>query len=210
LQQCHNFKDPGVQHYGGQVFKNFQQIAQDAFVSLPPPKPTAIVISNKPNAQPIATPVNMSSYYVASGGCFDGNGFVKLLNGQTKKIQELRKGDELQNGAKIVCIVRTEINEPTQYKVVNLNGIFLTPYHPVKTSFGKQWKYPIDLGKVENYNQNYVFNLVLDSIHSVSINDLECITLGHGFEIPVAKHDYFGTELVINDLVNFLFHYFCF
>jgi len=198
LQQCHNFKDPGVQHYGGSVFKAFQQTAQDAFVSLPPPKPTAIVIS-KNNAAPIAVPQNMASYYVASGGCFDGNGIVNLSSGISKTVSQLKKGDQLENSGKIVAVVKTKINDPKKYKVVCLNGVFLTPYHPVRTNEG-EWKFPIDLAKVEYLNQNFVYNLILDSVHSISINGVECITLGHGFEDSVAKHDYFGTQKVINDL----------
>merc|ERR1719329_1499421 len=40
-QQCNNFKDPGVQAYGGGLFANLRDEADDIFCSLPPPKPTA-------------------------------------------------------------------------------------------------------------------------------------------------------------------------
>jgi len=39
-QQCNNFKDPGVQHYGGQLFLNLRDDADDTFLSLPAPTPT--------------------------------------------------------------------------------------------------------------------------------------------------------------------------
>lgn len=37
LQQCNNFKDPGVQIYGGRLFEKVREVADDMFLSLPPP-----------------------------------------------------------------------------------------------------------------------------------------------------------------------------
>eukprot|EP00440_Ansanella_granifera_P040624 gb/GFBE01044059.1/.p1 GENE.gb/GFBE01044059.1/~~gb/GFBE01044059.1/.p1 ORF type:complete len:294 (+),score=72.67 gb/GFBE01044059.1/:1-882(+) len=37
LQICNNFKDPGVQHYGGSMFKDIQDAADEKFNTLPPP-----------------------------------------------------------------------------------------------------------------------------------------------------------------------------
>eukprot|EP00930_Biecheleria_cincta_P027588 TRINITY_DN19352_c0_g2_i1.p1 TRINITY_DN19352_c0_g2~~TRINITY_DN19352_c0_g2_i1.p1 ORF type:complete len:537 (+),score=109.95 TRINITY_DN19352_c0_g2_i1:75-1685(+) len=38
-QQCNNFKDPGVQDYGGELFRDVRDVADDMFVKLPAPKP---------------------------------------------------------------------------------------------------------------------------------------------------------------------------
>lgn len=32
------------------------------------------------------------------------------------------------------------------------------------------------------------------------VNDVYCITLGHGLKGPVLEHDYLGTEKIIDDL----------
>ena len=40
-QQRNNFKDPGVQHYGGAFFSKIADEADEIFLSLPPPKPSA-------------------------------------------------------------------------------------------------------------------------------------------------------------------------
>lgn len=37
LQQCNNFKDPGVQVYGGALFERVREQADDTFLALPPP-----------------------------------------------------------------------------------------------------------------------------------------------------------------------------
>jgi len=59
LEQCNNFKDPGVQFYGGQLFHSVQEEADNVFDSLPPPKPTACRASVGSRS---ATPVNMTAY----------------------------------------------------------------------------------------------------------------------------------------------------
>ena len=40
LQQCHNFMDPGVQVYGGNLFKTLREKADKIFCSLPPADPS--------------------------------------------------------------------------------------------------------------------------------------------------------------------------
>ncbi|CAF4060900.1 unnamed protein product [Rotaria sordida] len=32
------------------------------------------------------------------------------------------------------------------------------------------------------------------------VNDVECVTLGHGFKEDIVRHSYYGSERVINDL----------
>ena len=40
MQQCHNFKDPSVQFYGGKLFHELQNEADGIFIKLAPPKPS--------------------------------------------------------------------------------------------------------------------------------------------------------------------------
>jgi len=37
-QYCNNFKDPGIQKYGGELYKNIKDDAEEIFCSLPPSK----------------------------------------------------------------------------------------------------------------------------------------------------------------------------
>jgi hypothetical protein len=78
-QQCNNFKDPGVQHYGGDLFYDFRDQADDIFCQLPPPVPSvrrpkpsatlAAAAAPAPGAPTrtavtqAAAPVSMASYY---------------------------------------------------------------------------------------------------------------------------------------------------
>jgi len=59
LQQCNNFKDPGVQFYGGKLFEKIRDDADDVFNELPPPKPS---IARR------SAPVSMASYNNSYGG----------------------------------------------------------------------------------------------------------------------------------------------
>lgn len=45
-----------------------------------------------------------------------------------------------------------------------------------------------------------VFNFALDQGHTVLVNNVECVTLGHGFQEDVVRHSYYGSQRVIEDL----------
>lgn len=45
-----------------------------------------------------------------------------------------------------------------------------------------------------------VYNLVLDSIHIVEVNGTLAICLGHDYEEGILKHEYFGSQRVVDDL----------
>ena len=45
-----------------------------------------------------------------------------------------------------------------------------------------------------------VFNFALDQGHTVLVNDVECVTLGHGFQDDIVRHAYYGSQRVIEDL----------
>ena len=46
-----------------------------------------------------------------------------------------------------------------------------------------------------------IYNFVLDQGHTVLVNGVECVTLGHKFRDDIVRHSYYGTDRVIHDLV---------
>lgn len=58
LQQCNNFKDPGVQVYGGELCKALQDMADDLFNQLPPPKPSV----QRRSSTTRSAPASMAAY----------------------------------------------------------------------------------------------------------------------------------------------------
>jgi len=70
-QQCNNFKDPGVQHYGGPLFSDLRDTIDDIFVKLPPPTPSKTQPTyshSQTNATYTPAAVDMNAYYNASCG----------------------------------------------------------------------------------------------------------------------------------------------
>eukprot|EP00835_Amoeboradix_gromovi_P004143 NODE_306_length_11344_cov_0.675767.p3 type:complete len:613 gc:universal NODE_306_length_11344_cov_0.675767:5024-3186(-) len=183
-QITNNFKDPGVQIYSHTLFKQLQNEIEQVFLKLPPPKPSS--------SSNVST-VSMSNYYNSGNPCFCGDGVVKLMD-SFKLVRELAKGDVLDNGAVIECIVRTKIESYVEMVDV---GFFITPYHPIFIH-GK-WEFPLKIGPIQSVYCSFIYSLVLDKVHIITINDRKCITLGHLVNHGIAKHEYFG-DLIIEDL----------
>ncbi len=208
-QQCLNFKDPGVQFYGGDIFKGFRDEADDIFNAMPVPTPAFFEY----RSAPALAPPTMLSYNYGGGGCFDGEGMVrtaeKLEGGEHCQIpvKKLKRGDvvmskyrvldcSIEIPKKVACIVRTKIDDTVD--MVDVNGVLLTPWHPI--FHNGDWKFPAKIGAETRHDIDYIYNVVLeDNGHCIFINDVECITLGHGLtHHDVVDHDYFGEKVLVD------------
>lgn len=110
LQQCNNFKDPGVQHYGkGALFISVRDEMDGIFCNLPAPKRahnTAFVDSTTHSA-----PIDMSVFNNADNPCFHGSCTVKLFDGSIKLVKDIRRGDQLYpHGGKVNYVLKTICN----------------------------------------------------------------------------------------------------
>lgn len=218
LQRCANFKDSSLQEFGGPLFKTIQEEANKIFCSLPPPKPSCDGTSqpvrghNSPSNQPVshqrkrAVPAasSMSMYLSIHSGCFDGKGLVTMADGQKKHVQDLRRGDQISSSNGMVAVVQalveTVIPKDQGIEVVEVDGVLLTPWHPVFSNSRNAWVFPVEIGTPVRMQLGSIYNLVLDSSHIVKINNLDVITLGHGKSEGILSHPYFGTAKVIDDL----------
>jgi len=193
-QQCNNFKDFGVQHYAGKLFTQIRDEIDNTFLKIPPPVPS----------RKDAAPVNMSAYYNAGGGCIDGECLVLMDDGRLKLVKEVKKNDVVRSAdgraAKVVCVVETRFANGKAELVRMKGGLVATPYHPVRIN--GTWKFPIQIGKLEERACVSVYDFVLETGHVMLINGIECVTLGHEFEGEVIQHPYFGTKRVLEDLKN--------
>ncbi|CAJ1363751.1 unnamed protein product [Effrenium voratum] len=50
-QVCNNFKDPGVQGYGGELFQDVRDVADEIFLKLPPPNPAVRSGARSPRSE---------------------------------------------------------------------------------------------------------------------------------------------------------------
>ena len=104
---CTNFKDPGLQSYASELFRENEGRIDTVFIKLPPPTPTIKKYDNQGNVRQVQ---NMGNYYNRYGGCIHGECTAELINGEVKKIKQLRKGDMVKTHvgySKIVCVIAT-------------------------------------------------------------------------------------------------------
>lgn len=212
LQQCNNFKDPGVQVYGkGVLFIEIQEKADDAFNKLPAPKPSvrARTSYTAPGAAGVSpaprAPVQMSAYNDRYAVCIDGSSVAQMANGRECAVHDLKKGDCLVglhgSTVEVDCVFRTQCRGG-RMGLVQLDGnVRLTPYHPVYVNGG--WRFPADLADIEERPCDAVYNFTLRGGSAAIIAGVPCIALAHGVDEGAATHEYFGTERVARDLAKF-------
>jgi len=145
---------------------------------------------------------NDSDHGYYGGGCFAGHNSIKMADGTQKLVKDLVKGDMIatpnDEGATIRCVVRTATFEGKTDMCLLEGGLLITPGHPVKLQ--NQWVYPRDVVKREVVDCDAFYNLVVDKSHVATVNGIELILLGHNYEEGILKHEYLGTQRVVNDL----------
>ena len=216
LQQCSNFKDPGVQVYATKKFALIRDRAEEIFCKLPPPIPS--LARDDENGKKVLDgkkmkPVHsMGAYHNAGAPCFAA-GEVKLADGRYVSVKDIVAGDLVSTTAKgrpaqVRCVVATACDGDIANLVELEGGVLVTPWHPIRLQgccTGADWKFPCDLGIVSSYACDTVYSFVLEegSVGVIQIGAYEAVTLGHGLENDgdgIAKHDYLGTKEVIGDL----------
>ena len=117
FQQCNNFKDPGVQHYGqGELFNSIRDDMDSIFCGLPASIPTS---ANTGYDTSTAPPIDMSVFNDASGPCFHGSCTVKLFDGSMKFVKDIQRGDRLYpHGGSVKYILKTIRTNPSAKMVL--------------------------------------------------------------------------------------------
>ena len=201
-QQCNNFKDFSVQLYGGATFSKLRDDGEAAFLKLPPPKPSGCYNRGYSAAH---APAQMTSYYNYSGGCVTHDSLVAVQGGLTVLASNFTPGTVLSNGAVVKCVVRI-CTPTTGVTIVRFpwTRLAITAYHPIRDPTTGQWAFPLHVAGASSsleQNHNYVYTFVLDGGHSVVVNDVEVVTLGHGLtDNDVVAHEYLGTERILRDI----------
>ena len=206
-QQCTNFKDPGLQVYGGDVFAEIQDAMDAIFLAIPPPQPSRAKTTGPNKTKTVAS---MATYYSNRNPCFSGRCEATMADGSKMRLDAIRKGDSVlvssESGetATVQCVVRTLV-EGGSLKMVELSAegskssLQVTEYHPVR--IGGKWHYPCDLADAKEIPCDEIFSFVLESGHVMLIEGIECVGLGHNFvDDVVVAHPYFGSQRIVEDL----------
>tara|TARA_Y100000389_G_scaffold166861_1_gene171780 strand:+ start:62 stop:2347 length:2286 start_codon:yes stop_codon:yes gene_type:complete len=219
---CNNFRDKAVSNFGGELFDTLRDEMDTIFESLDPPKQDVQYNGYYSRSGTVSrsggtvsrsggttqSSPDMRSYNSSVGPCCAHGSLVKMADGSMKKVEELQKGDivitvnESQEYTKspIECIVKTICNENMEL-LVELDDLKITPYHPIIKD-GK-WVHPINHGISNIMVCPYLYSFVIKNRQSIVVNNYTFATFGHGLKGDVIEHDYFGTNMVINDLREF-------
>jgi Mg-chelatase subunit ChlD len=223
-QRCNNFKDKSVANYGGKVFKEQRDIYDDIFTSMAPPVPS--LKTNADNSSRFAykkgvtgcsssmsvqvcgsagPPINFGGMFNnRNNGCFHPDNTVHMSDNSFKKCEEIVKGDIIKCNSKksavVLCVIKMKCENNMCDMVELKDGLKITPYHPV--IYDNDWVFPNTIQYSKEVACEYMYNYILDHEHTIRINNMTCVTLGHGIEDnDVVKHPYYGTAKVIDDLI---------
>ena len=195
---CNNFKDPGVQYYGGKQFRKLQNTISILFDQLPPPKPSHI---NAAHYKPVSS---MRSFNDSNAPCFHPNSLVTLSTGEQIPITALKKGDCVLSDcgviATVACIIKYQSTAAT-LAFSKLDDLLITPWHPIRVK--GEFIFPNKVATTINLPCDVVYNVVLESGHILVVNEIECVTMGHSFREGDAQHPYFGSTAIVEDLRQF-------
>lgn len=225
-QKCNNFKDKSVSEYGGDIFKRIRDEVDAIYSDMEPPVPSQPTDYNDSSGISCTSSASYASSAISTskapstlsriqfrnafnnrnGGCFHEKCEVLMADKTTKPCEDIKKGDVIISAndqmSVVVCVIKIKC-ENDMCRMVNINGLSITEYHPVQNPYTieNEWVFPVDIGESADIHCKYMYNFVLDKNHIVNINKVGCVTLGHGFtDNAVITHDYYGTDKVINDL----------
>ena len=173
-------------------------------------------------------PVRMATYNSQDNPCFDGKCLVSMFDGSKKMVSELIKGDKVVSLyspddvnstiiSNVVCVLKTVVAGGMCEMVKFDNDLKITPWHPIIGEIKSikdnqsqclvetgEWRFPFDMKHRTLTNgiceQTEVYSILLDSGHTCRINDTWCICLGHNYTSGILKHEYFGSQKIVDDM----------
>jgi hypothetical protein len=202
---CMNFKDPGLKIFETPEFLAHQAAGDTAFASIPPPP-----VERKGDVD-YSAPITAASVSFAfnnsSGSCFQGDTLVRMADDSKKAIRFLLQGDQVwtpTGPATVRFHVTLHTSQPSQPLVQFGPTTGVTPWHPCREVHAdgtySPWTFPASLQQFDARPLKTVYNLVLTEGHIIESGDHQFVTLAHGFQEAPLKHDFFGTEAVIQAL----------
>ena len=124
-----------------------------------------------------------------------------MASGTELRVREVQVGDQLFSPssklqtATVECVVSYRVARPVELCCVD--GCWLTPEHPVKLN--GTWELPHARCPPEfrNLDDGLLYNLMLraEDGHSIVVNGVEAVTLGHQLQQGPLAHPVWGTAV---------------
>jgi len=205
MELCMNYKDPGLQIFGGTIYRALQAMGDEVFCKLPPIKPTSQRSSyTMASAPATAAAVYNPGLFLGGGGCWAPGSLVLMADGTRMPIEGVRKGMSVwtPDGDALVDYSLVLGSKQTSQLMCQLGDLWITPWHPVQNKSGN-WVFPSSMVPVVDRIMPVVHNLILNKSHIIDLNGVKSVTLGHEFGGPIIEHKFFGSRSsVIRDLAN--------
>lgn len=139
-------------------------------------------------------------------------------------------GDDNKPFTKVKNVLRIHLNNNLVNMIKFNTGLILTEWHPVFVNlftgyhitddhiftpiknYNKSWTFPFNewetyhirdiktLYEKVSYCGDSMYDFILEDVHTISVNNTICVTLGHNFQDDVVKHEYFGSDNVVHDI----------
>ena len=133
---------------------------------------------------------------------------VELSDGKFKRVDSIKRGDKIKSidikgnstESEVICVIETEIeNSRCEMSILEPEQLVITPWYPVRIK--GEWKFPENINVSKERDCEKIYSFVLNKNHIIYINNIQCITLGHGIQNNnVVTHEYFGTRKIVSDL----------
>ena len=209
IEEKSNWKDSAFSNYRNDLYDEISDKAIDIFDNMPAPIPKISYQNNFSNYHGLSLPTpsqtnfSMSAYNSQDNPCFSGLCKIKMEDNSLKLVKDLNQNDIVftpDGPSKLICKLETLCKNGYANLVTLNNGLKVTEWHPIFDNMSNKWVFPVQIKESKRELCESVFSLILENNHIVEINNSLVICLGHNYQDGILKHDYFGSDLVINDL----------
>lgn len=196
---CCNFKNPSLQMYAGPEFTRQQKLIEKTVKEHLAQLQVVITAQHVARgAPPAAVPV-ADALFDPAGGCWTEEAKVRMADNSKLPIKDLKRGDMVwtpQGSAAVLFLVKLTCQTNPMKRMCRIGNnpanALISSHHPVFNKYKNMWNFPKDIWPCDRVHQPTVYNIVLNSKHIISVDNIESPTLGHGITGPVIEHDFFG------------------
>lgn len=207
MQYCANFKDNFLQQFGSSPeFKKWQTLAEKAFLD------TEIQLRSADSHG--VHSIGSVAYYQPSGGCMAAETLVPIIRDGVSmcvSIAHVRRGDVVQTTPDKFATVDALVEMRAHARVLSVvNGVFITPYHPVCLSSGLAWQFPCNIVRAVVDYDGPVYSILLKEryaggfvVHAEDMAPFYVASLAHGdVTSEVLGHEFFGSQALRKSIMS--------